>query len=334
MPRQARIDAPGALHHIICRGIERRNIFEDNTDRKRFLERLGSVLQKTSTPSYGWALIPNHFHILLKTGKEPIAQIMRRLLTGYAVTFNRRHRRCGRLFQNRYKSILCQENTYLLELVRYIHLNPIRAGIVKDLKSLDRYAYTGHSVIMGKRKNPWQDTDSVLQLFGKSQYAARKKYRDFVEKGIGRGRNPEMTGGGLLRSIGGWGVLKSMRRMKIHIKGDERILGDSDFVEKVLSQASEHVERRYRLKAEGWTLPKITERVAEIFGIEKDQVVVAGKQPDRVRARSVLAYWAIRDLGLTATEVGKHLGLSKSAVSRAATRGQKLIVDQFLSLED
>ncbi len=108
MPRQARIDAPGALHHIICRGIERRKIFKDNIDRKRFLERLGSVLQKTSTPCYGWALILNHFHLLLKTGKEPIAQIMRRLLTGYAVTFNRRHRRYGRLFQNRYKSILCQ----------------------------------------------------------------------------------------------------------------------------------------------------------------------------------------------------------------------------------
>ena len=155
-----------------------------------------------------------------------------------------------------------------------------------------------------------------------------------MEKGIARGRNSEMTGGGLLRSIGGWGVLKSMRRKKIHIKGDERILGDRDFVEKVLSQLSEQMERQYRLKAEGWTLTKITERVAEIFGIEKDQVVVAGKQPDRVRARSVLAYWAIRDLGLTATEVSKYLGLSKSAVSRATTRGQKLIVDQFLSLKD
>ena len=139
-----------------------------------------------------------------------------------------------------------------------------------------------------------------------------------------------MTGGGLLRSIGGWGVLKSMRKMNIHIKGDERILGDSDFVEKVLSQASEQMERRYRLKEEGWTLTKITERVAEIFGIEKDQVVLAGKQPNRVRARSVLAYWAIRDLGMTATEVGKYLGLSKSAVSRAANKGQELIDDQFL----
>lgn len=178
------------------------------------------------------------------------------------------------------------------------------------------------------------DSKSVLQVFGKSKYAARKKYRDFVEKRIGQGRNPEMTGAGLLRSIGGWGVLKSMRRMKIHIKGDERILGDSDFVEKVLSKASEQMERGYRLRAEGWTLTKITERVAEIFGIAKDQVVVPGKQPHWVRARSVLAYWAIRDLGLTATEVGKYLGLSKSAVSRAANRGQKLIVDQFLSLKE
>ena len=112
---------------------------------------------------------------------------------------------------------MCQENSYLLELVRYNHLNPIRAGIVKDLKSLDKYAYTGHSIIIGKRKNSWQDTDAVLQLFGKSQYTARKKYRDFVKKGIGRGRNPEMTGGGLLKGIGDCGVLKSMRRMKVHI---------------------------------------------------------------------------------------------------------------------
>jgi hypothetical protein len=119
--------------------------------------------------------------------------------------------------------------------------------------------------------------------------------------------------------------------MKIHMKGDERILGDSDFADKVLIQASEQMERRYRLKAQGWTLAEIPARVAEIFGIEKEQVVIAGKHPDRVRACSVLAYWAIRDLGLTATEVGKSLGLSKSAVSRAANRGQKLIVDQLLS---
>ena len=149
MPRKARIDAPGSLHHIIVRGIERRKIFYDDEDRNGFLERLAVVLTETSTPCFAWALIPNHVHILLKTGVTPIATVMRRLLTGYAVSFNRRHRRHGQLFQNRYKSILCQEDLYLLELVRYIHLNPLRARLVEDLKALDRYAYGGHSVMMG-----------------------------------------------------------------------------------------------------------------------------------------------------------------------------------------
>jgi REP element-mobilizing transposase RayT len=113
MPRKARIDAPGAFHHIICRGIERRKIFYDDTDRDNFLKRLENILKETSTPCYGWALIPNHFHLLLRTGQVPITTVMRRLLTGYAVNFNRRHRRYGHLFQNRFKSILCQENIYL-----------------------------------------------------------------------------------------------------------------------------------------------------------------------------------------------------------------------------
>ncbi len=112
MPRKARIDAPGALHHIIVRGIEQRQIFRDDRDRDQFIQRLSDVLTETDTPCYAWALMPNHVHLLLKTGLTPIATIMRRLLTGYAVYFNRRHRRHGHLFQNRYKSILCQEEPY------------------------------------------------------------------------------------------------------------------------------------------------------------------------------------------------------------------------------
>ena len=98
MPRKARIDAPGASHHIICRGIERRRIFQDNADRDNFIKRISAVLTETSTPCYAWALISNHFHLLLRTGKVPIATVMRRLLTGYAVSFNRRHHRYGHVF--------------------------------------------------------------------------------------------------------------------------------------------------------------------------------------------------------------------------------------------
>jgi len=108
------------------------------------------MLSESKTPCFAWALIPNHAHFLLRTGTVPIATVMRRLLTGYAVSFNRRHRRHGHLFQNRYKSILCEEDPYLLELVRYIHLNPLRAGIVEELKKLEAYPYCGHSVLMGK----------------------------------------------------------------------------------------------------------------------------------------------------------------------------------------
>jgi REP element-mobilizing transposase RayT len=137
MPRKSRIDAPGALHHIIARGIERNKIFRDDFDRENFLERLGVIVQETETKCYAWTLIPNHFHLLLKTGSMPIATVMRRLLTGFAVSYNRRHRRHGQLFQKRYKSVLCQEDAYLKELVRYIHLNPYRAKLVADLKALD-----------------------------------------------------------------------------------------------------------------------------------------------------------------------------------------------------
>lgn len=154
MPRQARLDTPGVLQHVMARGIERRKIFMDDQDRASFLERLALILEDTQTQCYAWALIPNHFHILLRTGPTPLSTVMRRLMTGYAVTFNLRHRRSGHLFQNRYKSVVCEEDTYLLELTRYIHLNPLRARLVEALKSLDKYPWAGHSVLMGKKKNP------------------------------------------------------------------------------------------------------------------------------------------------------------------------------------
>jgi len=154
MPRKARIDAPGALHHIIVRGIERRRIFSDDQDRDNFVERLGNIVTQTQTFCFAWALIPNHAHILLRTGQTPLATVMRRLLTGYAVSYNRRHRRHGHLFQNRYKSILCQEDAYLLELVRYIHLNPLRAKIVRSLTDFDKYPYSGHTEVSYKNITP------------------------------------------------------------------------------------------------------------------------------------------------------------------------------------
>ncbi|MBU0575911.1 MAG: transposase, partial [Proteobacteria bacterium] len=241
MPRKSRIDALGALHHIIARGIDRRQIFENDGDRDHFLTRLGDILTETKTECYAWALIPNHFHLLLRTSSISISTTMRRLLTGYAIWYNRRHRRYGHLFQNRYKSILCQEDVYLLELVRYIHLNPLRAGIVPDLKALDRFPYSGHSVLMAKVKFAWQNTDTVLKFFGEKSGTARRSYRQFVNKGIDQGKRTDLTGGGLIRSVGGWAAVKALRAAKGFEKGDERILGDGDFVESVLKAANEQM---------------------------------------------------------------------------------------------
>jgi len=332
MPRKARIDSPGALHHIIVRGIERKKIFYDNADRDNFLERLEVVLTETTTPCFAWTLIPNHLHLLLRTGSTPIATVMRRLLTGYAVTFNRRHRRHGQLFQNRYKSILCQEDLYLLELVRYIHLNPLRARIVKKLEELDKYPYCGHSVVMGKMKREWQDTDYILRFYNSKCLTARRRYREYVKKGLGDGRRPELVGGGLVRSAGGWSVVKAMRRGFERMKGDERILGEGDFVEAVLKAAQENLDRKSRLEAAGYGFDWLVGRVARRLGIEPKDVLAPGKYAQNVKARSLLCYWGTRELGMTTIDLARRLNLAQPTVSQAVTRGQKIAEDNRLSL--
>jgi REP element-mobilizing transposase RayT len=324
MPRKSRIDAPGALHHIIARGIERRKIFRDNDDRNNFLMRLGRIVKESDTHCLAWALIPNHFHLLLKTGLVPIAAVMRRLLTGYAVYFNRRHRRNGHLFQNRYKSILCQEDTYLLELVRYIHLNPIRTNQVSDMKALNRSELSGHSAILGRCRNDWQDVDGVLRFFGKSVSQARRGYRSFVQKGAGQGKRSEFSGGGLVRSSGGWANVKMMRKVKIWQKSDERILGDGDFVEQVLSSAQEQLERKYALAAVGITLDDVAIRVAELLNLKPIELWTPGKQQYRVQARSLLCYWASRELGISMADLSRRLKLSPAAISLCIKRGEKI----------
>lgn len=130
MPRSTRVDIPGLLYHVTARGVERRDIFVVDRDRESFLDRFSTLLVDTDTGCLAWALMSNHIHLLLRPGPAGLATFMRRLLTGHAVAFNLRHQRVGHLFQNRYHSILCDEDSYLLPLIRYIHLNPLQAGLV------------------------------------------------------------------------------------------------------------------------------------------------------------------------------------------------------------
>lgn len=322
MPRAGRLDAPGVFHHIIIRGMEHRKIFLDHNDRDDFLARLERLLPETRTSCYAWALIPNHAHFLFRTGNVPIATLMRRLLTGYAVYFNRRHKRSGQLFQNRYKSILCQEDTYLTELVRYIHLNPIRAGLVRSLIELSNYQYCGHGVLLGNKKRDWQDTDYVLCYFGKQRNRAIRQYDAFVSAGIAQGRREELVGGGLIRSLGGWSAIQTYGIKKSHMKSDERILGDGDFVEEVLSETNEKFDRHYAIKRRGYDLGKIAERAAQIFAVEVDDIFSKGKQSARVKARSLFCYWSSSELGISYTELARRIGISIPGVGYSAERGK------------
>lgn len=139
MPRMGRLHVDGGCYHVLGRGFEKRNIFERYADKRDFVERLAKYLKTTEIRCYAWSVMPNHYHLLLKVGKKPLSDLMRKLLSGFATAYNRRHNRAGYVFQNRFKSILCDEDEYLLQLVRYIHLNPVKAGLVANVDELDRY---------------------------------------------------------------------------------------------------------------------------------------------------------------------------------------------------
>lgn len=333
MPRKARIDAVDAVQHIMARGIEGRNIFRSDSDRANFIERLVNTLRDTTTHCLAWALMPNHFHLLLRTGSMPMETVMRRVLTGYAVSFNLKYRRQGHLFQNRYKSILCQEDIYLKELARYIHLNPLRKGIVADLKALDKYTWTGHSAVMGYTSNEFQNIEYLLSFFGNNRREGSRSYRKYVEKGIGSGHRSDLTGGGLVRSAGGWAEIKALRRAGIKVRGDQRILGDGDFVERVLADEERLLKESYDLQRAGIDFKKIIDRAAEMVKIDPKEVLVAGKQPWRVRARDLVCFWSHRKLGMTTIDIARRLSITQSAVTKASQRGEKFVRENQLKFE-
>lgn len=331
MPRHARLDAAGVLHHVIIRGIARKDIFLGNDDREDFTGRLSLLLPETVTVCYAWALMSNHAHMLLRTGDVPLSTFMARLLTGYAGGFNRRHRRSGHLFQNRYKSIICQEEPYLQELLRYIHLNPLRAGIVPDYESLGHYRWSGHAAILGNRAVPWQDTRYVLALFGPDEKEARAVYRGFVSSGISRGRRPELVGGGLVRSLGGWEeVRRSVREGPM--KGDERILGDASFVVALLARAEERMTRRYEMKQSGIDMTVIEKRVCQLFEMPPKDLYVRGRRKKLVEARSVFCFFAVTELGTALKDLAIRFAISGQAIGLAVERGRQIAEKKGLKL--
>jgi REP-associated tyrosine transposase len=320
MPRQARLDVPGALHHLMLRGINKSSIFEDDQDRSLFLNRLEKNVAAAGASVYAWSLMTNHVHLLFKSGKQGISNVMRKQLTWYAQYYNRRHKRSSHLFENRYKSVLCDEDNYLLALIRYIHLNPLRAGLVKTIEELDRYPWSGHSAVTGKRECAWMDVDYVLTQFGDTKRKARNEYRGFVEEGVGMGRQPELTGGGLIRSRGGWSQVVSARRNNRKEEYDERILGSGDFINTILKEAEGKTLLQLKLRRAGKTLSKILDQECDKSQISPKELKGGSRRREVSALRIKIARRGLDELGLSLAEIARHVGVSTSGIARAVKR--------------
>lgn len=324
MPRQPRIDLPGQLYHVIVRGIERRPFFRTDDDRLDFLQRLGSGLLETKSLCLTWALMSNHFHLLLIAGVRGLAALMQPLLTGYVGAFNRRYRRVGHLVQNRYKAILCQKESYLLELIRYIPLNPVRAKRIKTPIEFAQDPWTGHSALLGLVDRPWQATEEVLAYFGLQVSPARQAYESHVLEGWNQGHRTELEGGGLLKSLGGLSEVLQARATGERQAFDSRILGDGHFVESILRGTEQIETRQQKLKKFGLTLERLQLLAANATGVDADALLQHDRRRPVAEARSLWVYSATEILGLRASVLTRLLRMSSGAVSEIRKRGERL----------
>ncbi|MBI5443028.1 MAG: transposase [Deltaproteobacteria bacterium] len=313
MPRSPRLDVLGVVHHVMARGIEKRVIFRGARDREEFLRRLGEVVVAGKAQLLSWALLPNHYHLVLRPQQMHLKDLMRRLMTGYAGWFNRVHRRHGHLFQNRYRSIVVEEEPHLLELVRYVSLNPLRAKLVSGIGELDAFPYTGHAVLMGRRTYEAQDTDSILGRFGKHVGEAREKYREFVAAGLAEGWREEFRGGGLVRSAGGWEALKR-RSPEERERGDERVLGSGTFVEALLA------EDRSAPCVAAKTVDEVLTEVSRAWKVSTSEILGPSRERRISRARAQFYVRAQNEAGQNLADLARMTGRTEPAVWQVVQR--------------
>ncbi|MDO8804237.1 MAG: transposase [Elusimicrobiota bacterium] len=316
MPRNARLDIPGCLYHVIARGNERRNIFTDDADRYNFMSRLAVALRQNGSKCLAWCLMPNHFHLVILRGLRPLSELMRRLLTGYVGNFNRRHLRCGHLFQNRYKSILCEQDEYLLELVAYVHLNPLRARLVGKYEDLRRYNWCGHGEALGTARTALIDRDYVLDYYGHGDGDAAAKYEEFLRARINKYKTGELSGGGLLRSIGGAASLLSMRQTGEKEMSDSRVLGSGGFVEALLAQIEKETEP-------GESAEAVLERVCAETGATAAEIKSRSRIRRIVEARARYCYMA-EMAGVSGGLLAEELGRNSGSISYLVGKGREL----------
>jgi REP element-mobilizing transposase RayT len=313
--------------------MESRDIFRSSVDKLDFLTRFGVNLERSEAQCLAWALMSNHYHFLVQVGQKPLAKLMAPVLGGFASSYNRRKNRCGYVFQNRYKSILVDGDSYLIELIRYIHLNPVAAGLVEGVSELRRYSWTGHAGMLNKHKQEWHSTNAALSHFGKTSGRARAAYIEFLRAGEISCRITDLSGGGLIRSHGGWESVAQLRKEHIACIGDERILGSSDFVESALRHDSLPEQKISRLSRAGWDIEKLAQWTCRYTGINPEQLASKARGGKLSQAKSILCYLGARELGMTMREIANFLSISQPTVSAWIKKGELLCQSNGISLE-
>jgi putative transposase len=290
MARRPRIHFTGALYHVITRGNHKQGIFRDERDLKQFLNFLLDSKTRFTFCIYAYALMKNHIHLLVEVSAVSLSRIMQSLLLRYTQYFNRRYGEVGHLFQGRYRAIVCDKDAYLLELVRYIHLNPVRANIVKEPED---YAWTGHLCYLSKAKENLIDEGLVLDQLSDNRSLARRRYRQFV-----------------------WNGIPSGHEGKFYQVKDQRYLGEDDFIERIAMEEKKD--------AEDWVyeipLEAISAEVGKVMGIGTDELHSLRRGREGAQARGMVAYLARGISGHSVQEVANHFRRSSVTVSEAITK--------------
>ncbi len=327
MARKRRPDWPNALHHVMARGIDGRAVFKTLYERDDLVRRLSELVPETETSIYAWVAMPNHLHLLTGTGSTPLSEFMHRLLTGFAVRYNLTHDRKGHVFQGRFKSILVEDGPYFQKLLRYIHLNPLKAGLVESMEALSRYRWCGHGALVGTSSIPWQQTESILRCFRSVDLDAISSYLKYLDTDSDETEAQMLSEGSFI--LGENGISKSSESLE----RDSwscccRVLGSRSFALSVMNRLKASGEMRTRERDDiHRRIESIFLWASSIWTVTPEAIRGAARNSSLSNARAVIAGICSSKLGLSHSECGKLLNLSRSGVRNAIERSATLIND-------